>query len=60
MNLNSYMPVKLITGAGCVRASAKELKKLGISCLIVTGRHAAKACGPKKAITETLELNGQR
>ena len=31
MNLNSYMSVKLITGAGCVRASAKELAKLGIT-----------------------------
>ena len=34
MNLNSFMPVKLITGAGCVRASAKELAKLlrGMLC----------------------------
>ena len=29
MNLNSFMPVKLVTGAGCVRSSAKELAKLG-------------------------------
>ena len=38
MNLNSYMPVKLVTGAGCVRASAKELAKVGKFCLIVTGK----------------------
>ena len=36
MTLNSFMPVKLVTGAGCVRASAKELAKLGKACLIVT------------------------
>ena len=27
MTLNSFMPVKLVTGAGCVRESAKELAK---------------------------------
>ena len=41
MVLNSYMPVKLVTGAGCVRKSAKELAKLGKTCLIVTHRRAA-------------------
>ena len=60
MNINSYMPVKLITGAGCVRASAKEIGKLGACCLLVTGRHAAKACGAFQDVSETLELNGQR
>ena len=29
MNLNSFMPVKLVTGAGCVRASAKALAAIG-------------------------------
>ena len=27
MNLNSFMPVRLVTGAGCVRASANELNE---------------------------------
>ena len=43
MTLNSYMPVKLITGAGCVRQNAKALGQLGKTCLIVTGKHSAKA-----------------
>ena len=60
MTLNSYMPVKLVTGAGCVRSSAKELAKLGQVCLIVTGKHAARACGALKDVTETLEQNGQK
>ena len=42
MNLNSYMPVKLVTGAGCVRSGAKELAKVGKVCLIVTGKNAAR------------------
>ena len=60
MNLNSFMPVKLVTGAGCVRASAKELAKLGNCCLIVTGKHAAKVSGAWQDVTETLESNGQK
>ena len=60
MTLNSFMPVKLITGAGCVRASAKELAKLGKSCLIVTGKHSAKASGALQDVTDTLDGNGQK
>lgn len=59
MTLNSFMPVKLVTGAGCVRASAKELAKLGKHCLIVTGRTSAKASGALKDVTDTLDGNGQ-
>ena len=60
MNLNSYMPVKLITGPGCVRSSAGELAKLGSVCLIVTGRQSARVCGALQDVTDTLEGNGQR
>ena len=60
MTLNSFMPVKLITGAGCVRASAKELAKLGKVCLIVTGKNSARACGALQDVTDTLDSNGQK
>ena len=59
MNLNSFMPVKLITGPGCVRAAAKELAKLGKTCLIVTGRTSAKVSGALQDVTDTLDSNGQ-
>ena len=59
MNLNSFMPVKLVTGAGCVGNSAKELAKLGKICLIVTGKTSAKACGALGDVTAALESNGQ-
>ena len=59
MTLNSFMPVKLVTGAGCVRGSAKELARLGKTCLIVTGRHSAKVCGAFQDVTDTLGANGQ-
>ena len=60
MTLNSFMPVKLITGAGCVRASAKELAKMGKVCLIVTGKKSARASGALQDVTDTLDLNGQK
>ena len=60
MNLNSFMPVKLITGAGCVRASAKELAKLGKTCLIVTGKTSARVSGALQDVTDTLQQNGQK
>ena len=59
MDLNSFMPAKLVTGAGCVRKSAKELAKLGKTCLIVTGKTAAKASGALQDVTDTLVQNGQ-
>ena len=59
MKLNSFMPVRLVTGAGCVRASGAELKKLGAHALIITGRNAARACGALKDVTDTLDANGQ-
>lgn len=60
MTLNSFMPVNLITGKGCVRASAKELAKLGKTCLIVTGKTSAKLSGALQDVTDTLEQNGQK
>ena len=60
MTLNSFMPVKLITGAGCVRSSARELAKLGSRCLIVTGKTSARICGALQDVTDTLEVNGQK
>ena len=60
MNLTSFMPVKLVTGPGCVQAGAKELAKLGKVCLIVTGKHAAKKSGALRDVTDTLEGNGQK
>ena len=59
MTLNSFMPVRLVTGAGCVRSSAGALAKLGKTCLIVTGKTSAKICGALRDVTDTLESNGQ-
>ena len=59
MDLTSYMPVKLITGADCVRKSAELIKSMGKRAFIVTGKHAAKLCGALSDVTDTLDVNGQ-
>ena len=43
--MNFYVPVKVVTGKGCVCQSADSLKKLGKRCLIATGKNAAKRSG---------------
>ena len=60
MTFQLFMPVKLLLGAGCVRSGAGELAKLGNLCLIVTGRHSARACGALQDVTDTLARNGQK
>ena len=54
MNMNSYMPVKLFTGKGCVLAHAEEFGKLGSKPLIVTGRTSAKASGALNDVMEAV------
>lgn len=59
MSLNHYMPTRLITGKGCVKKSAEELKRIGNRVLIVTGRNGARACGALGDVEAALKSNGQ-
>ena len=43
--MNSYMPVRLFTGKGCIKKNENEVTKYGTKALIVTGRNSARACG---------------
>ena len=43
--LNSYMPARVISGAGCVAANAEVFAAVGRSCLIVTSGSAAEKSG---------------
>jgi len=60
MSIESYMPVRLITGRGCVAAQASRLAEFGRSCLIVTGHHSAEACGALSDVTAALDSEGIR
>ena len=55
MNMDQYMPVRLMTGKGCVAAAKGALARLGERCLILTGKSAAKLCGALDDVISVLE-----
>ncbi|MBC8570596.1 iron-containing alcohol dehydrogenase family protein [Zongyangia hominis] len=58
MNFNMYMPARVTSGEDCVLKNSAALKKLGDKCLIVTGKHSAKACGALDDVTAALDKEG--
>ena len=60
MNLNFYIPTRMITGKGCVRAEYARLAKLGDACLVVTGRASAQKCGALADAIAALEQGNVR
>lgn len=57
-NMNLYMPTRLFTGKGCLKKYGSQMKKYGVSCLILTGKHGAKACGALQDVIQVLEEQG--
>ena len=55
MDMNQYMPVRLITGKGCVATAGGELASLGERCLILSGKRAAKLCGALDDVISVLD-----
>ena len=45
MFLDSYMPVKIISGKNCLEKKGKILSDFGKKCIVVTGRSSAIKCG---------------
>ena len=58
MNLNSYMPVNIISGKGCVRKNSKVFSAYGSRCIIITGGNSAKQCGALADVEAALKENG--
>lgn len=55
MNMNFYMPTRVITGSGCIRREASRFAALGDRALLVTGAASAKVCGALADVTAALE-----
>ena len=55
MNLNFYMPTKIITGKDCIKNNKDVFSQFGKNCLIVTGKTSAKKCGALDDVTNILE-----
>lgn len=58
MNFDSFMPVRLITGRGCVGENASLLRALGDRCLIVTSGSAASKSGALADMAAALKEQG--
>lgn len=59
MDIQFFMPVKVIMGFECIRNNADAFKEMGKKALIVTGKHSSKANGSFKDITDVLTQNAQ-
>ncbi|MBQ7300323.1 MAG: iron-containing alcohol dehydrogenase [Clostridia bacterium] len=57
MNFSMYMPVNVKSGLHCVKENSACFA-LGRHALLVTGRHAAKACGAQADVTAVLDELG--
>ena len=55
--MDSYMPVKIISGKDCVLKKGSCIKKYGKKCLIVTGKHSAEKSGALFDVKKLLESN---
>ncbi len=53
MNINFYMPTKVISGENCIIEN-KELLYLGKRCIIVTGASSAVKCGALDDVIDAL------
>lgn len=58
MNINSYMPVQVISGKNCLKENFSVFENIGKRCLIVTGGSSAKKSGALSDTVEVLEKLG--
>ena len=58
MNINGYMPARIVSGKNCVPDHGSLLAGLGKRCLIVTGGRGADACGAMADCAAALESAG--
>ncbi len=59
MNLQFFMPTRIIMGEDCIVENADVLKKMGKKALIVTGSRSAKVNGSLEDVLKALNSNGQ-
>jgi alcohol dehydrogenase class IV len=59
MNINYFMPTRVIMGDNCVVDNRSLLESMGKKALIVSGKNSARANGSLADMTRALEANGQ-
>lgn len=58
MNFNIYMPIKVLSGADCVKDNSSALKNFGSKAIIVTGGTSAVKSGALDDVTAALKKEG--
>lgn len=58
MKIDSYMPVRIISGADCLLKNSNALIKMGKRCFIVTGRSSARLSGALDDVFSIFHENG--
>lgn len=58
LDLSYYMPVRMIYGEDCVQGNQEVFAPFGKTCMLVTGRHSAKASGAFDDVAGALKQNG--
>jgi alcohol dehydrogenase class IV len=58
MNVNFYMPTKVIMEVGCVIKHKESMRGLGKKAMLVTGRNSAKYNGSQADVTQALQSMG--
>ena len=55
MNVNSYMPVRIVSGKNCLSDNEDLITSKGKKCLILTGKSSAKLSGALDDVTDILD-----
>lgn len=58
MEMNFFLPTKIITGKDCVTENASLFKNYGKKCIIVTGKTSADKCGAYDDVCRALDGAG--
>ena len=58
MNMNFYMPTKVIMSEGCIVKHAQLMKEYGEKALIVAGANSARLSGALQDVTDALQSQG--
>lgn len=58
MDFSFFMPARMLVGDHIVEENSAQLAGLGSRCLIVTGKHSAKASGALDDVTAALDQHG--
>lgn len=58
MDFSTHQPVRILTGADCVKEHAELFARCGGRALIVTGKSSADRCGAMEDVAEALQMAG--